>query len=1314
MVGQSDTFQLRADTALRKQLRPFRNRLNGCLDTNKIPAGSIRHALNMKVRESTEAFDEFTKHTPNSYSAVIDTGASWTAVPYKELCVPGSIKKLQDPIELDGIAGGLLIEYTGRLEAETIDRHGNVFTFQTTVMLNEDLPGILISPQALLKDQRDNLDDHFRVYYDRVEWHARGQHLLDVPYDSSFLPRLTFFKQGEAENSLKAFHSALHDSNKNLSPQQKTWLRWHTKLGHLSFSHVQKLAVGAFLDKHALGLSQLRMTDHPQCEACKYGKQTRKPDGSNTHTRKIQSVGKLKEGKLTPGETIFVDQLESRVRGRLLHTAGREQDSDKFCGSTVFCDAASGFIHVEHQVTLNASDTINAKTAFERAAMDLGVTVDAYHTDNGIFKSQAFTKEIASNYQQIRFSGVGAKWQNGVAENAIRIVVSRARTMMIHASLLWPEAKDESLWPLAISHAAYLYNHTPNEETGIAPIEVFSLTINDGQALRNAHPWGCPAYVLEPRLTSAGGKIPKWQPRSRRGQYVGVSPVHAENIALIRNLNTGYLSPQYHIVFDDWFETVYASDDEPPPNWTDMCIMQRFQTTFDEGLEPPSLADEWLSPEEIAKNKWQRHLNDLRGGRKLYHELNSKETGDDYKPPQLPKTPNPPSLIPPEPIQTREPPVLTNWTRQNSPQASTTPAPVQPNESSQTHPSPKRYPARTRTEPTRLSPTFTGKTYDKPRRYLSALAAALAITNTVQTTVPTAHLLQFQALGTDPYTGIYEPLHPGLLQSPMALQGMALKAKKSKDPDLPSTREALSGPYAEEFWKAMDKEIESLENKGTWEVVDRSSVPKGVKVIPGTWTQKVKRRPDGRLNKFKSRWCFRGDLERDSYVGNPYAPLVGWPTVRASLLLAATHGWKSRQVDFTLAFCQSPQKREVYMELPQYYRPNGCDGRDAVLRLKKSLYGQMDSPKLFYEHLCEGMTALGFESTKSDPCLFIHKSEPIMVLNYCDDQIWLSPDDALIERYVKKLEALGYDLTLEPKGDMFGFLGIDFKRKGATIELTQKGLIDKVINYIGMSGAKPQPTPALREPLGSDPNGEPFNEDWSYAAAVGMLLYISSNTRPDLQFAVHQAARFTHSPKKSHGQAVKRIVRYLVGTADKGICFVPKLDEGLDCYVDADFAGLFGYEDEQDPVSVKSRTGYTLTLFGCPIIWASKLQTEITLSSTAAEYVAFSMAMRELLPMRALLQEIGSRLDMQFVAKSLVRSTVFEDNQGCLALVNVPKMSTRNKYLALKYHFFRSHIGESKGIVAKYIRTAEQKADILTKGLPPEQFQAIRKLLIGW
>ena len=100
--------------------------------------------------------------------------------------------------------------------------------------------------------------------------------------------------------------------------------------------------------------------------------------------------------------------------------------------------------------------------------------------------------------------------------------------------------------------------------------------------------------------------------------------------------------------------------------------------------------------------------------------------------------------------------------------------------------------------------------------------------------------------------------------------------------------------------------------------------------------------------------------------------------------------------------------------------------------------------------------------------------------------------------------------------------------------------------------------------------------------------------------------------------------------------------------------------------------------------------------------------------MHRLLQEIGTKLDLEVLKTTLVNSTVFEDNQGCISLVNVPKMSTRNKYLALKYHFFREEIGESKGIVVKYISTVEQKADIFTKGLPQKQFEKIRKLLMSW
>jgi len=360
------------------------------------------------------------------------------------------------------------------------------------------------------------------------------------------------------------------------------------------------------------------------------------------------------------------------------------------------------------------------------------------------------------------------------------------------------------------------------------------------------------------------------------------------------------------------------------------------------------------------------------------------------------------------------------------------------------------------------------------------------------------------------------------------------------------------------------------------------------------------------------------------------------------------------------------------------------------------------------------MLELGFQPSQSDPCLFLHETEKIMVLNYCDDQIWLCPDNDLIESYVLKLKNLGYDLELESQGDIYSFLGIEFDTVGDHIHLSQKGLIDKVINYTGMGNAEGKDTPAATNPLGSDKGGEAFSEDWNYATAVGMLLYLSSNTRPDIQFAVHQVCHFSHSPQKSHGQAVKRIIRYLINTPTQGLLFEPKPEEGLDCYVDAGFCGLHGYEDEQDPVSVKSRTGFVLTLFGCPVLWPSKLQTDITLSSTAAEYVAFSMAMRELLPLRVLLKEMSDKMNLPLIAQSLVCSTAFEDNMGVMSLVNVPKMSTRNKYLSLKYHFFRSEIGEAKGIVAKYIRTEEQKADIFTKGLPTKQFQVIRKLVMGW
>ena len=153
-------------------------------------------------------------------------------------------------------------------------------------------------------------------------------------------------------------------------------------------------------------------------------------------------------------------------------------------------------------------------------------------------------------------------------------------------------------------------------------------------------------------------------------------------------------------------------------------------------------------------------------------------------------------------------------------------------------------------------------------------------------------------------------------------------------------------------------------------------------------------------------------------------------------------------------------------------------------------------------------------------------------------------------------------------------------------------------------------------PLGTDVNGSKAKIYWpnSYASVIRMMLYLASNTRPDISFDVHQCARFTHNTKVSHETAVKRICRYLQGTKDNGLVFNPSRKLVVDCYDDADFEGLWVHEDPQDPICDRSRTGFVVTFSDCLLLWVSKLQTEIAIYTLHSEYMALSHSVRALLP----------------------------------------------------------------------------------------------------
>ena len=197
----------------------------------------------------------------------------------------------------------------------------------------------------------------------------------------------------------------------------------------------------------------------PKCATCMLGKQARRtPTLSIGHQLPNKDL-LLKTNHFHPGDCVSLDQYQSSIPGHLEHTYGKETKDERYTGGTIFVDHASGLMYLKHQVSLRVGETLKAKYAFEQLARDFSVSMKKYHADNMPFGNGDFVCSVEDSGQSIKFSSVGAHHQNGVAERAIQTVSSWARTMLLHATIHWPEAEHLHLWPFALQHAAYLWNH---------------------------------------------------------------------------------------------------------------------------------------------------------------------------------------------------------------------------------------------------------------------------------------------------------------------------------------------------------------------------------------------------------------------------------------------------------------------------------------------------------------------------------------------------------------------------------------------------------------------------------------------------------------------------------------------------------------------------------------------------------------------------------------------------------------------------------------------------------------------------------------
>jgi hypothetical protein len=317
------------------------------------------------------------------------------------------------------------------------------------------------------------------------------------------------------------------------------------------------------------------------------------------------------------------------------------------------------------------------------------------------------------------------------------------------------------------------------------------------------------------------------------------------------------------------------------------------------------------------------------------------------------------------------------------------------------------------------------------------------------------------------------------------------------------------------------------------------------------------------------------------------------------------------------------------------------------------------------------------------------------------------------QEVIKDIASL-YEIT--SKENVSDFLGVNISTDiEGNIALTQQNLIQSILVDLKLDGkVNTRTTPALSTViLQAYGDSTPHDADLSYRAVIGKLNYLEKSTRPDIAYAVHQCARYTSDPKVEHTKAVKAIGRYLAGTIDKGVQFQPTA-AGLECFVDANFAGNWVKPTaEDDPFKARSRTGYVIKFAGCLLLWASKLQTEISLSSTESEYIALSQALREVIPLIALIKELKlNNFDIKS-EQPMVLCKVFEDNNGALEMAKTPKLRPRTKHINVKYHHFREavHCGD---ITIHKVNTTEQQADIFTKPLPQSIFKYLRKLLMGW
>jgi hypothetical protein len=378
-------------------------------------------------------------------------------------------------------------------------------------------------------------------------------------------------------------------------------------------------------------------------------------------------------------------------------------------------------------------------------------------------------------------------------------------------------------------------------------------------------------------------------------------------------------------------------------------------------------------------------------------------------------------------------------------------------------------------------------------------------------------------------------------------------------------------------------------------------------------------------------------------------------------------------------------------------QPEGFDdGSGRVCRLKRSLYGLKQAPRCWNNRFKDFIFKLDFKQSEADPCVFIRcrQNEKTIVALHVDDGLIASTSSDEADRFMNELKA---EFKIVSKEATY-FLGLQIERlQEGSIRVSQEGYTKKILEKFQMSNCRPTSTPASKETGKENPvknKDDSKGDQFSYRSAVGALLYLSTGSRPDIAYAVGIASRNLDNPSPEDFVKVKRIFRYLSGTANKGLVYRPEFKSGIiESYSDADHGG--------DLESGRSTTGVVCLYAGGAISWLSQKQTSVAISTTEAEIVAASEGAREIVWIKRLLNSMTA---IDHIPELQV------DNEAAIKLSKNPELHRRTKHIRIRHFYVREQVIEGL-LEIKKVSTEFQLADVFTKALHKPRFQLLIKEL---